>query len=123
MKKAMILAALGSALVLFFAPARASATTVDDCQFDISVLTTQTAAAVYLRGDQGLKLESQLLHHLAQASKELSQLDIRETLKQMDGYSTNLSKGVASGKIDPASAADLQVGANTVVTCVNAIVP
>jgi hypothetical protein len=123
MKKATILAALGSALVLFLAPARASATTVDDCQFDISVLTTQTAAAVYLRGDQGLKLESQLLHQLAHTSKELSQLDLASALIQMDSYSTDLSKGVASGKIDPASAADLQVGANAVVACVVAITP
>jgi hypothetical protein len=121
MKKTWILVALVPALVLFLAPARASATTVDDCQLDIDVLTTQTAAATYLRGDQGLKLESQLLHHLSKASNELTQLDFREALRQMDGYSTDLSRGVNAGKIDPASAADLQLGANTVVTCIDAI--
>jgi hypothetical protein len=119
MKK--ILVALVPALVLFLAPAKASATTVDDCQFDISVLSAQTAAATYLRGDQGLKLESQLLHHLAVTSKELGQLDFKTALREMDGYSTDLSKGVNAGKIDPVSATDLQLGANTVIACINAI--
>jgi hypothetical protein len=121
MKKTWILAALVPALVLFLAPARASATTVDDCQFDISLLTTATAGATYLRGDQGLKLESQLLHQLSKASNELTQLDFNEALRKMDDYSTDLSRGANSGKIDPASAADLQLGANTVVTCIAAI--
>lgn len=122
MKKS-ILAALVPALVLFLAPARASATTVDDCQFDISLLTTATANATYLRGDLGLKLESQLLHHLSNASDELTQLDFQSALTEMDRYSLDLSRGVNAGKIDPASAADLQLGANTVVTCINAIGP
>ncbi|HEY6006098.1 MAG TPA: hypothetical protein VIV57_24675, partial [Anaeromyxobacter sp.] len=118
---ASILAALVSALVLLLGPAKASATTADECQFDIDLLTVATSNATYLRGDQGLKLESQLLHHLAQATKELSQLDLGSTLRQMDRYSTDLSKGVASGKIDATSAVDLQLGANTVIACVNAI--
>lgn len=121
MKKTSFLIALLPALVLLLGPARASATTVDDCQFDIDVLTTQTAAATYLRGDQGLKLESQLLHQLAKASNELTQLDFNEALRKMDDYSTDLSRGVNAGKIDPASAADLQLGANTVVACIDAI--
>jgi hypothetical protein len=120
MKKAMFLAALVAAVVIL-SPAKTSATTVDDCQFDVSLLTTATANATYLRGDQGLKLESQLLHQLANTSKELSQLDFRSALKEMDNYSTDLSRGVNAGKIDPASAADLQLGANTVVVCINAI--
>jgi hypothetical protein len=99
----------------------ASASTVDDCQALIVLLSDQTAAATYLRGDLGLKLEAQLLQHLSKASNELTQLDLPKALQQMGNYSFTLARGVDAAKIDATDAAALQVGADGVVSCIQQI--
>lgn len=110
-----------SLATLLLAARPASASTVDDCQSLIAALSTQTAAATYLRGDLGLKLEAQLLQHLDKASNELTLSDLREALKQMGNFSFALARGVDAAKIDATDAAALQVGADGVVSCIQQI--
>lgn len=110
-----------SLVALLLAARPASATTVDDCQALIAQLSVQTAAATYLRGDLGLKLEEQLLQHLDKASNELTQADLAKALQQMGNYSSTLARGVDAAKIDATDAAALQVGADGVVSCIQQI--
>jgi hypothetical protein len=110
-----------SLATMLLAARPASASTVDDCQALIVLLSDQTAAATYLRGDLGLKLEAQLLQHLSKASNELTQFDLPKALQQMGNYSFTLARGVDAAKIDATDAAALQVGADGVVSCIQQI--
>ncbi|HEY6910068.1 MAG TPA: hypothetical protein VI356_11905 [Myxococcales bacterium] len=110
-----------SLATLLLAARPASASTVDECQALIAVLSDQTAAATYLRGDLGLKLEAQLLQHLSKTSNELTLSDPKEALRQMGDFSFTLARGVDAAKIDATDAAALQVGADGVVSCIQQI--
>lgn len=110
-----------SLATLLLAARPASASTVDECQALIAVLSDQTAAATYLRGDLGLKTEAQLLQHLSKTSSELDANDTRDALKQMGNFSTTLDRAVGAAKIDAADAAALQIEADGVVACIQQI--
>lgn len=107
------------AALLIARPALASTTA--DCQALLSVLTADTAAATYLRGDLGLKTEEQLLQHLTKASAELDKGDLRDALKQMGNFSFTLDRAVGAAKIDATDAAALQTEADGVVSCIQQI--
>ncbi len=121
MKRTWLLVALLPAIALLLAPANAAASTISECQAAIGTLSLQTQGTTFLRGDKGAKVESQLLFHLSKASAMLDKADFREALKQMGGYSTDLSRAVGSDTVAPADAAFLQTGADGVVACINAI--
>jgi hypothetical protein len=110
-----------SLATLLLAARPASATTVDECQSSIAALSAQTAAATFLRGDLGLKLEAQLLQHLDKTSNELIFGDLREALKQIGNFSFTLARGVDGEKIDATDAAALQAGADGVASCIQQI--
>jgi hypothetical protein len=99
----------------------ASASTTADCQALLSVLSADTAAATYLRGDLGLKTEAQLLQHLSKTSAELDANDPKDALKQMGNFSFTLDRAVGGAKIDATDAAALQVEADGVVACIQQI--
>jgi hypothetical protein len=121
MKRTWFLGGLLAAIALLLAPAQAAASTISECQAAISTLTLQTQGTTFLRGDKGAKTESQLLFHLSKASAELDKADMRDALRQMDSYSTDLSRAVGSRTIAPGDAAFLQTGAHGVVACIQAI--
>lgn len=120
MKKSWSLVALVPALALLV-PARAVPSTVGECQAAIRTLSLLTEDVLFLRGTQGLNAQRQLLSHLAKASTQLDRVDLRDALKQMDAYSTDLSRAVAAAKIGSDNAAALQIGANAVIVCITAI--
>lgn len=113
--------ALLGIVALLGIPHFATATTITECQADVSALRLQTQAATYLRDDQGLKLEQQLLFHLDKTSIELNRADTRDALKQMGDYSFTLKRGIESGKINATDGAALQTGADGVVACISTI--
>jgi hypothetical protein len=123
--KKMLLAALVPAFVLLLAPARAAATTVEECQADVAALSAQTQAALAdmqaNRPDKADKTEAQLQWHLFKASRELGLADLQEALKQMGNYSTTVDRAIGSGTLSPDVGGGLQSGANVVVLCIQAI--
>jgi hypothetical protein len=121
MKTVTMLAVPFSLFAVLLVARPASASTTADCQALLSVLSTDTAAATYLRGDLGLKTEAQLLQHLSKVSAELDASDLRDALKQMGNFSTTLDRAVAAAKIDATDAAALQIEANGVVSCIQQI--
>jgi hypothetical protein len=120
MKKLWTLLVLFPALAML-SPGRAAASTVTDCLALIDTLQLQTDAATYLRDEKGAKLETQLLFHLSKTSNDVNEADFKEALRQMKDFSKNLSDGISSERIDATDAAALQVGADGVVACIQAI--
>ena len=115
------LLASATLVTLLSAAPHASASTAADCQLQIATLAEETTTTPFLRGDKGVKTELQLLFHLTKASDDLDKLDVRDALKQMEGYSTDLARAVGSATIAPSDAAALQTGADAVVACVQTI--
>ena len=116
----MLLLGLVPAAVLLFAPAKASAQTIDVCQTDVASLTTLTETTVFL-GDKGLFFQTKLLFHLSKATDALDNGDARDALHQMKDYLRNLKDAVGNGVISAVDAAALQAGANVVVDCLQAV--
>jgi hypothetical protein len=121
MKTLTMLVVPFSLLAVLIIARPASASTTADCQALLSVLSADTAAATYLRGDLGLKTQAQLLQHLDKTSAELDANDVRDALKQMGNFSTTLDRATSAGKIDATNAAALQVEADGVVSCIQQI--
>jgi hypothetical protein len=115
-----LVASLNMAALLAI-PVLANATTVTECLADLTTLRSATAAAPFLRDDQGTKLQDQLLFHVDKASTQLNKADLKDALRQMDGYLTDLQRGVDAAKIAAADAQPLQGEAEGVVACINAI--
>jgi hypothetical protein len=121
MKTLATLAASFSLFAVLFVARPASATTTTDCQALIVTLADLTSATTFLRGDKGAKTQSQLLQHLDKASRELDLNDAKEALRQMDGYSTNVTRAVGSATLAAADGAALLDGAAEVVSCIQQI--
>lgn len=121
MKRLICIAAIASAMALQLAPAPAHASTVDDCQALITQLSAATSTAPFTTDKQGLKVQSQLLAHDAKASKALSLGEYRTATQEMQTYLSDLSNGVASGRITADAAAPLQAGAQAVIDCIGSI--
>ncbi|HYV65763.1 MAG TPA: CusA/CzcA family heavy metal efflux RND transporter, partial [Myxococcales bacterium] len=120
MKPVTVLAAGAMGALLLMSP-RAQASTVADCQLQIATLAEETTTTPFRSGDKGVRAELQLLRRLTQASSGLDQRDVRDALKEMEGYSADLARAVKSETVLAADAAALQTGAGAVVGCITAI--
>ena len=102
-------------------PAPAAASTVTDCLSAIRVLSQKTEDMLFLRGDQGAKSRSLLVSCLSKAESQVDRVDFKGALKQMDAYSTELSRAIRVGNLRMTDAAYLQETANAVIVCITAI--
>ena len=108
----VVLAALG--------PAQATASTVTDCLTAIRALSHRTDDMLYLRSD-GERSRSQLMSFLSKAESQVDRVDFKGALKQMDGYSTEVSRAIRAGNLRMFDAIHLQEDANAVIACIAAI--
>ena len=122
MKKVMTLG-LFSLVALVLVPAQASASTAADCQLLIVALSEQTAATTFLRDDKGVKTELQLQHHLSKASTGLDQLDLKEALRQMRDFESDVANAIGSAVLTADDGAALNASADGVSACIQAIAP
>ena len=112
-----------SILALLCVAPPAVASTIAECQLQIVALSEETAATTFLKGDKGVKVEMKLLSHLADASQELTGQNSQQAFQQMRDYSSDVSSAVGAGILAAADGAALQTGANSVVACMQQIVP
>ena len=121
MKRLLGIAAVAAVLVLPLRPLTAHASTVDDCQSQITALRAATDAVTFPDSKQGDKTKSQLLFHLDKAARALGLGNSIEATAQLDSYLGNLNDAVASGKITAETAAPLASAANDINTCIASI--
>lgn len=106
---------------LIFAPARASATTVADCQLLLVALSEQTAATTFYKGDKGVKVELKLQSHIANASNELVGQNTMQALQEMRDYESDVNSAILSGILQAADGAALNVSADGVIACMKQV--
>ena len=121
MKRMLGIVAACAALVLPLRPLTAHASSVDDCQALITSLSAATSATVFTDSKQADKSQSQLLHHLDQASKNLTLGDLRGAAQEIKGYLNVLEDAVSAGRITADAAAPLETAANDIATCIASI--
>jgi predicted ATP-grasp superfamily ATP-dependent carboligase len=102
-------------------PAPAAASTVTDCLSAIRGLSQKTDDILFLRGGQGARSQSQLVSYLSKAEAHIDRVDFKGALKQLDAYSTELSRAIRVGNLRMNDAASLQETANAVIICITAI--
>lgn len=111
--------ALGAVVAL--APAPATASTVSDCLGSIRALSRRTDDMLYLRGSEGERSRSELVARLSKAELLVDRADFKGALKEMDFYSTLVSRAIRSGNLRTFDAIHLQEDANAVILCITAI--
>ena len=121
MKRLLGIAAVTAALLLPLRPLTAHASTAGDCQAQITALGAATAATTFTDSKQADKTQSQLQHHLDQASKNLGLGENRGASRDIKGYLTDLDNAVSSGRITAEAAAPLAAAANDIQACIAAI--
>lgn len=113
--KCVALAALAA-----LGPAPATASTVTDCLTAIRALSHRTDDMLYL-GGQGSRSRSQLMSYLSKAESQVDRVDFKGALRQLDAYSTEVSRSLKAGNLRTDDAFHLQEDANAVIVCITAI--
>jgi hypothetical protein len=108
------------AALVALGPAPAAASTVSDCLGAIRALSNRTDDMLFLRSD-GERTRSQLMSYLSKAESQIDRVDFKGALRQMDGYSTEVSRAIRAGNLRMFDAIHLQEDANKVIVCITAI--
>ncbi len=109
------------AVLAVLGPAPATASTVTDCLTAIRALSHRTDDMLYLGGGQGSRSRSQLLAYLSKAESQVDRVDFKGALRQLDAYSTEVSRSLKAGNLRTDDAFHLQEDANAVIVCITAI--
>jgi hypothetical protein len=109
------------ALAPLVAPRPAVAAPAGDCQAAMRELSRQTEDMLFYGKDLGTKAQTKMLSSLSQAMSFVAKLDAKSTLKQLDDYSTELSRATATRLLKVTDAIVLQERTNDIIQCVNTL--
>jgi len=98
----------------------AQAETLDGCQAKIDALKSQTQSATFF-GQNAEKNETALVTKLDNASVKLAEGKNADAIQKLTNFRDTVAALNAQGKIDPADADTLILGANDAIDCITAL--
>jgi molybdopterin-biosynthesis enzyme MoeA-like protein len=119
MKTGLLIAC--AALALLLAPARGAASTAGECQASLKKLSKATEDLLFYGGGLGARSQSLMMSHVAKTKEFVEKADSKSALKQMDAFSTELSRATGARTIKMTDAIFLQEAANDAIVCLNGL--
>jgi hypothetical protein len=120
MKTTRTVAAALIGLALMLGAAGAKATTISECQAQISALQTPTQGLT-ITSRQAEKDRAGLVGKLQSASLELDKAKFCDAIKKLNDYKVKVEALISSGSIEAVEGQELLAGADAAIECITAL--